>query len=49
MSLVSLVTPCVGVWIEIGIKGFPLGGTIVTPCVGVWIEILKPLEMHTKQ
>ena len=33
------VTPCVGVWIEIG---FTIEFSVpfcVTPCVGVWIEI----------
>ena len=36
--LASLVTPCVGVWIETLLscqKGIP---DYVTPCVGVWIE-----------
>ena len=36
-----IVTPCVGVWIEIyRIKR--LNGEVldVTPCVGVWIEII---------
>ena len=33
------VTPRVGVWIEIFIKGHAVGGYHVTPRVGVWIEI----------
>ena len=38
-STVVIVTPCVGVWIEIGSAGLFSGGGLVTPCVGVWIEI----------
>ena len=34
-----LVTPCVGVWIEIKKTHDSNDGTLVTPCVGVWIEI----------
>ena len=40
MSLSSnLVTPCVGVWIEIVCEWKHLFSMVVTPCVGVWIEI----------
>ncbi len=35
------VTPCVGVWIEIGTPEIPTVGNGVTPCVGVWIEIIN--------
>ena len=34
------VTPCVGVWIEIGSTERQRRNREVTPCVGVWIEIL---------
>ena len=34
-----MVTPCVGVWIEIKWAMERTGVTTVTPCVGVWIEI----------
>ena len=34
-----MVTPCVGVWIEIDTNGAGLSRSFVTPCVGVWIEI----------
>ena len=40
-----MVTPCVGVWIEIGGFGRAGAGRIVTPCVGVWIEIMSVLMM----
>ncbi len=33
------VTPCVGVWIEIGTEAGVCGTEDVTPCVGVWIEM----------
>ena len=36
-----LVTPCVGVWIEIDVKDEFDDTMEVTPCVGVWIEIGK--------
>ena len=38
--ILSLVTPCAGVWIEIS-YGTPayINGNKVTPCAGVWIEI----------
>ena len=35
----ALVTPCVGVWIEIVLYLKKLMDFYVTPCVGVWIEI----------
>ena len=34
-----IVTPCVGVWIEITSKIDDNSVVRVTPCVGVWIEI----------
>ena len=34
-----VVTPCVGVWIEIKYNGHKSFRCKVTPCVGVWIEI----------
>ena len=34
-----MVTPCVGVWIEIDKAVEIVKGGGVTPCVGVWIEI----------
>ncbi len=34
-----VVTPCVGVWIEIDVQTTIQGINNVTPCVGVWIEI----------
>ena len=39
-----VVTPCVGVWIEIGKHYKDLIASRVTPCVGVWIEI--ELRLH---
>ena len=35
----ELVTPCVGVWIEIQLADYFCFLGLVTPCVGVWIEI----------
>ena len=35
-----MVTPCVGVWIEILKANLNKQPILVTPCVGVWIEIL---------
>ena len=35
----TIVTPCVGVWIEIRETFLIRKECIVTPCVGVWIEI----------
>ncbi len=36
-----MVTPCMGVWIEI-VHGIPDKSIIaVTPCMGVWIEIIN--------
>ena len=40
-----IVTPCVGVWIEILMYEASDNPTFVTPCVGVWIEIV-PLFMN---
>ena len=37
----KLVTPCVGVWIEMAMEYVPYEEPKVTPCVGVWIEILR--------
>jgi len=34
----SMVTPCVGVWIETLNSIDVRSSTLVTPCVGVWIE-----------
>ena len=34
-----MVTPLVGVWIEISLLGFLPKNNVVTPLVGVWIEI----------
>ena len=34
-----LVTPCVGVWIEMFPSPSAIVSLFVTPCVGVWIEI----------
>ena len=36
---INIVTPCVGVWIEIRERIRGIGKDGVTPCVGVWIEI----------
>ena len=35
----NMVTPCMGVWIEIYNNGWVLVYEPVTPCMGVWIEI----------
>ena len=35
-----MVTPCVGVWIEMSMVPITSIIPFVTPCVGVWIEIL---------
>ena len=40
-ALSSVVTPFVGVWIEIFTEVKLLSATAVTPFVGVWIEIEK--------
>ena len=37
----SLVTPHVGVWIEITMVRVMYVGLLVTPHVGVWIEIIN--------
>ena len=34
-----MVTPCVGVWIEMTGLYSAVSAAYVTPCVGVWIEI----------
>ena len=34
----SMVTPCVGVWIETSCVRELFHTSLVTPCVGVWIE-----------
>ncbi len=38
-AVVWVVTPCVGVWIEIIYRIYRLVPLFVTPCVGVWIEM----------
>ena len=43
LFVVLLVTPLVGVWIEIAWLVYPSGRKIVTPLVGVWIEINQML------
>ncbi len=37
--MARVVTPCVGVWIEIFDDIIITSNVRVTPCVGVWIEI----------
>ena len=39
MVVCKVVTPCVGVWIEIICLRRIRLAAAVTPCVGVWIEI----------
>ena len=39
MTFPAMVTPYVGVWIEIPAKPKVHRGELVTPYVGVWIEI----------
>ena len=39
---ISLVTPCVGVWIETALVLISIVMIMVTPCVGVWIETALP-------
>ena len=39
--MISLVTPCVGVWIETQTRTKSQRFYEVTPCVGVWIETQK--------
>ncbi len=39
LDLGGMVTPCVGVWIEIVANMQGQNALQVTPCVGVWIEI----------
>ncbi len=43
----GIVTPRVGVWIEIYVIGYKGYGFKVTPCVGVWIEIITPINFPT--
>ena len=38
-KLIDIVTPCVGVWIEMLSIMPRCQENRVTPCVGVWIEI----------
>ena len=38
-----MVTPCMGVWIEIKIQEKEMEVHMVTPCMGVWIEIRDAL------
>ena len=41
MCGIRIVTPCVGVWIEIESQiVWKMTAEAVTPCVGVWIEII---------
>ena len=40
-----MVTPCVGVWIEIQLPSNAYNVRYVTPCVGVWIEIANNLSI----
>ena len=42
----SVVTPCVGVWIETAIERLALVIEKVTPCVGVWIETSSTAELY---
>ena len=48
MLLLDLVTPCVGVWIEILKEAKILAAHYVTPCVGVWIEIKGTVDNYPK-
>ena len=40
-GITPVVTPCVGVWIEIKFFNRHSYDKAVTPCVGVWIEMMK--------
>ena len=40
-SLLDIVTPCVGVWIETSLMLTLEMASAVTPCVGVWIETIR--------
>ena len=40
----TVVTPCVGVWIETVVSLLPMKLIEVTPCVGVWIETLELIK-----
>ena len=44
-----IVTPLVGVWIEIFAFGFEKALDAVTPLVGVWIEIRPTGLINTKK
>ena len=41
VKVLDIVTPCVGVWIEIAVPIQNLSEEVVTPCVGVWIEMAE--------
>ena len=43
-----IVTPCVGVWIEISSCFAAPIADLVTPCVGVWIEIYGVFSRHSR-
>ena len=45
MDKYCMVTPCVGVWIEIESMRLAQQAISVTPCVGVWIEIGKAFTL----
>ena len=45
--MISLVTPCVGVWIETQTRTKSQRFYEVTPCVGVWIE--TDLSVYTNR
>ena len=45
MVVCKVVTPCVGVWIEIICLRRIRLAAAVTPCVGVWIEISAGLSI----
>ena len=42
----TVVTPCVGVWIETPLRLVKFCHAIVTPCVGVWIETVLVDKWH---
>ena len=42
----DLVTPCMGVWIEIISNDTFTKAHVVTPCMGVWIEIKNYLHFY---
>ena len=47
--VLSIVTPCVGVWIETVMYDESPDGDLVTPCVGVWIETFIGLESYRSE